>query len=213
MKKSLTAYILVLLVCFGLSSSARAEIQYGQDDWGITLDANQSITCIAHFVWYSVEFNDVPIQAPEGLYPSYENGGRWDEIGWEAALSSDSKIAYIAGPQVTNDTNTDNLGWFAYTLSCLWDDADPNYDPNWPVYIDTALYNGPSGSDPIDLWGWRGTPGVPGSWEYSDTPYAADEPWYTEEFFDNPVPEPATVCLLGLGSMVLLIRTRRPVFR
>lgn len=213
MKRLVTACILVFWVCFGLTSSALADIHYYQEDWGITLDANQSITCVAHFVWYGIEFNDVPNQVPAGVYPDYDNGGRWNEIGWEASLSSDNKIAYVAGPQVTNNTDVNNLGWFVYTLSYLWDDADPNYDPNWPVYIDTAIYDGPYGSDPIESWGWRGTPGDPNSWENSIDPYVINEPWYTDDFFDNPAPEPATICLLSLGTAFIFVtRRRRPAF-
>jgi len=206
MKRYVATYLIAMLVSFGLTSSAGAAIEFGQDDWGLTLDANQSITCIAHFVWYGVEFNDIPIQVPEGIYPTHENGGRWDDIGWVAELSPDHKTAYIYGPQVTNTTGTDDLGWFAYTLSYLWDTVDPNYDPNYPIYIDTAIYNGPFGSEPIDSWGLRGTPGDLGSWQYRDIPYATDEPWYTEDFFNNPAPEPSTILIFGLGSVVFFIK-------
>lgn len=201
MKKSVITYAAVLLVCLGPALPAQAEIKYGHDDWGITLDSDQTITATAHFVWSSVEFNDVPIQVAVGVYPSHEHGGRWEDIGWQAALSSDNKIAYISGPPTTNTTEYDNYGWFVYTLSYIWNDADPNFDPSWPVYIDTAIYNGPPGSAPIDYWGWRGTPGDPNSWQYRDEPYAKDQPWYTEDFFDNPAPEPMTICLLGLGAL------------
>lgn len=203
MKKSVTTYTLVLLMCFGLASSARAEIVDGNDAWDIRLNSGQSITCIAHYVWSSVEFSDVPIQII-GL-PGYEAGEPWGDIGWQAALSSDNKIAYMYGPQITNTTVYDNLKWFAYTLFYQWDDAVE--DPDWPVYVDTALYDGPIGSAPTDYWGWRGTPGIPSSWQYQDEPYYKDEPGYTEDFFDNPAPEPMTICLLGLGTAFL--RKRR----
>jgi hypothetical protein len=196
-KKSLITYIFVLLVYLWLALPAWAVIQYGQDAWDIRLDSGQSITCIAHFVWGSVEFNDVPIQLNWSEYI----GGDWEDIGWEAMLSADSNIAYICGPQITNTTGIDDANWFAYNLSYKWDDAIE--DPSWPVYIDTAIYNGPYGSAPIDYWGWRGTPGIPESWQYRDEPYAKDQPWYTEEFFDNPAPEPMTICLLGLGAVFL----------
>jgi len=201
MKKSVMTYTLVLLVCLGLASSARAEIKYGNDAWDIRLNSGQSITCVAHFVWSSIEFNDVPIQL---VLPGYE-GGNWVDIGWQAALSPDNKIAYMCGPPSTNTTGDDYLKWFAYTLSYQWDDAVE--DPDWPVYIDTAIYNGPPGSEPIDYWGYKGIPGDPNSWRYRDEPYYMDEPEYDEHFFDNPAPEPMTICLLGLGA--LFLRKRR----
>jgi hypothetical protein len=203
-KKSIINYIFVLLVCLWLAVPAWAVIQYGQDAWDVRLDSDQSITCIAHFVWGSVEFNDLPIQRLD--LPGYV-GGNWLDIGWKSELTPDCNIAYICGPQITNTTGDDNVKWFAYNLSYLWDDEDPNFDPDWPVYIDTAIYDGPFGSAPIEYWGWRGTPGIPESWQYRDEPYAKDQPWYTEEFFDNPAPEPMTICLLGLGAAFL--RKRR----
>jgi hypothetical protein len=195
MKKSAITYSIVSLVLLGLALPARATIQYGQDDWDVRLNSGQSITCIAHFVWSSVEFNDVPIQLDLSGYM----GGDWVDIGWEAALSPDKKIAYICGPTSTNTTGNDHVKWFAYNLSYQWNDTVE--DPDYPVYIDTAIYNGPPGSEPIDYWGRRGTPGIPSSWEYRDEPYAKDQPWYTEDFFDNPAPEPMTICLLGLGAV------------
>ncbi len=204
MKRTVIVCASALLVCSGLTSSARAATIDANDEWGITLDSGQSITCIAHYVWSSVEFTNLPEQI-WGKYPEYENGGRWEDIGWQAALSPDNKIAYMYGPQSTNTTEYNDLGWFAYILSYQWDDVVA--DPNYPVYIDTALYNGPFGSAPIDYWGWRGTPGDPDGWQYRDEPYYKDELGYKEGFFSNPAPEPMTICLLGLGAAFL--RKRR----
>ena len=204
MKKSVMTCASVVLVCLWLTSGARAAIVSESDDWGVTLDANESITCIAHFVWGSVEFTDVPEQRWK-VYPDYDNGGEWEDIGWQAELSPDNKIAYMYGPQITNDTVNDNVGWFAYALSYQWDDAVA--DPLCPVYIDTALYDGPYGSEPTNCWGWRGIPGDPDSWEYREVPYYTDDPEYEEGFYNNPAPEPMTICLLGLGTVFL--RKRR----
>lgn len=190
-------------MCFGLASSARAEVVYGDNIWGLTLDAGDSITCVAYYVWGSVEFNDVPEQID---YTGYDNGGLWTDTGWQAELSPDNKIAYIYGPQATNDTGINNLGWFASVLSYQWDDAVE--DSNYPVYMDTALYNGPLDSEPIYLWGHKGTPGIWDSWVYRDDPYAVDEPWYEEGFFSNPAPEPMTITLLALGAAALLRKRR-----
>ncbi len=205
MKKSVMTCALVLLVCLWLTSGARATTVSGWDQWGITLDANESITAIAHFVWGGVEFTALPLQT--FIVGEYDNGGDWIDIGWQAELSPDNKIAYIYGPQSTNDTVDDGLGWFSYNLFYQWDDAIA--DPLYPVYIDTALYDGPFGSEPTDYWGWRGIPGDLGSWEYRDVPYYKDDPEYEEGFYDNPAPEPMTICLLGLGAAFLRKKRKR----
>ena len=204
MKKSVMTCALVLLVCLWLTSGARAAIVSGSDQWGITLDANESITAIAHFVWGGVEFTVVPEQKT-GL--GYDAGGIWGDIGWQVELSPDNKIAYMHGPRSTNITESNDVGWFSYELSYQWDDAAVGFDPNYPVYIDTALYDGPYGSEPTNYWGWRGIPGITNSWEYRDVPYYKDDPEYEEGFYDNPTPEPMTICLLGLGAVFL--RKRR----
>jgi hypothetical protein len=206
MKKSVMTCALVLLVCLWLTSGARAAIVSGSDKWGITLDANESITAIAHFVWGGVEFTALPLQIT-GL--GYDAGGIWGDIGWQAELAPDNKIAYMYGPQSTNITESNDVGWFSYELSYQWDDAAVGFDSNYPVYIDTAIYDGPFGSEPTNYWGWRGTPGITNSWEYRDVPYYIDDPEYEEGFYDNPAPEPMTICLLGLGTAFLRKKRRR----
>ena len=199
MNKSAMTCASLLLVCLWLTSGARAAIVSGTDQWGITLDANESITCIAHFVWGSVEFTALPVQTY--IVGEYDAGGWWDDIGWQVELSPDNKIAYMYGPRSTNDTVNDDVGWFSYNLFYQWDDAIA--DPLYPVYIDTALYDGPFGSEPTKCWGWRGIPGDLDSWEYREVPYYTDDPEYKEGFYDNPAPEPMTICLLGLGAALL----------
>jgi len=202
MKKSVMTCSLVLFVCLGLASTAQATTVTGSDMWGITLDSNQSITCIAHYVWGGIEFTAVPEQTT-GY--DYDAGGDWGVIGWQVGLSPDNKIAYMYGPRSTNNTGNNDVGWFSYNLFYQWDTDAPGFDPDYPLYVDTALFDGPFGSEPTDYWGWRGTPG--GDPNGRDEPYYKDEPEYEEGFYDNPAPEPMTICLLGLGAAFL--RKRR----
>jgi len=201
-----------LLVCLGLISVARAVIVSGFDEWGITLDSGESFTGIAHYVWGSVEFTQTPVQT-EGS--GYDNGGIWGDIGWQTVLldeegtivDEDGTIACIYGPQSTNNTQNNDFGWFSYYLYYKWDDAVE--DPFYPVYIDTAVFDGPFGSEPTNYWGWRGIPGDSNSWEYRDKPYYKDEPEYKEGFYDNPTPELTTIFLFGLGAVFLRRKTRK----
>jgi hypothetical protein len=169
------------------------------DEWYITLDAGQSITCVAHYVWGSVEFTEPP-EWTDTTYFDYLGEG------WQTAISGDYKVVYLHGPEITNTTDIDDLEWFSYNLFYKWDNAIA--DPCYPVYVDTALYNGPPGSAAIDYWGWKGIPGNPSSWVYRDEPYYKDVPGYEDGFFSNPVPEPLTFGILGLGT--LFLRRRRP---
>jgi hypothetical protein len=198
---------LVLLVCLWLTSITQAVIVTGQEEWGINLDSDESLTAIAHFVWGSVEFTAVPEQTD-----TYTGGGIWGDIGWQAVLLDADRmivdtggvIACIYGPTITGGPAPE---LFSYNLFFQWDDEVA--DSAYPVYIDTAIFDGPYGSEPFAVWGWRGIPGDPGSWEFRVEPYYKDEPGYEEGFYNNPIPEPATLSLLALGSLALL-RKRKP---
>ena len=190
-----------ILVCFVFAAVARATIiETGDDLWWVGLEPGQSFTCVAYYVWGGVEFT----QAPEITDIYYQS----DIIGdfWQTEISKDNTIVYLYGPQVTN-----TLSYFTavlrYQLSYQWDIEQ--VDPEYPVYVDTAIYDGPLSSEPIASWGWRGTPGNPDSWEYREVPYVQDEEWYEEGFFTNPAPEITTFSLVGFG--VLFLRKRRRV--
>jgi len=200
MKKSVMTCALVLLVCLWLTSGARATTVSGLDNWGLSLDQNHpSLTGIAYFVWSSVEFTAAPAWTDTYDFDH-------ETAGWSTALSLDNKIAYIYGPRITNDTNN-VVNLFSYELSYQWDDAIE--DPLYPVYIDVAIYDGPFGSESYDYWGWRGTPGITNSWHSREEPYYKDDPEYEEGFYDNPSPEPMTICLLGLGAAFLRKKRKR----
>jgi len=199
MKKLLNSVALGLFLVLSCACVSQGTIVSGTDQWGISLDPNESFTCIAHYVWDSVEFTLPPEQTS-----TYTAGGNWADIGWHAALSEDKKTAYIYGPRLTNNSSV-TLNWFSYNLLYQWDDEDADFDPQFPVYIDTVIFDGDTR---IDYWGWRGIPGVPESWRYRTEPYHKDEPEHEdEEFYENPVPEPMTVSLLVIGTF--LLRKRR----
>ena len=199
MKKSVITCALVLLVCLGLTSSAQATIVDANEEWGTKLDSWESITCIAHYIPNTL---DVPESlvfqwAPEPT-STYSSG---DWTGWETAISLDQKMVYLYGPRQTNITDFNNVEWFSYNLFFSWDDGDPNLDPVYPVYLDTALFDGGFGVSAHSAWFWKGEPGGwPDSWVGSADPYY-------QGGYTNPAPEPVTICLLGLGSAFL--RRRR----
>jgi hypothetical protein len=195
MKKSVITYATALFVYLGLVSSAKATIVTGSQEWYKYLDAGESVTCIAFYGLGSVEFT----YPPEWLVNEYTPPYNQDITGWVTALSVDNKIAYLYGPRATN-SSADPCPWFAYELFYQWDDNAPGFDPNYPVYQDMALFDGPFGSEATFAVGWRGTPGVASSWEYKDNnPYSG--PYQTDEPYTNPAPEPMTICLLGLGVL------------
>ena len=203
MKKSVMTCILVLLVCLGLTSVAQAILVTGSDEWEVTLGLGEPLTTIAHYVWGGVVFTAVPEQTD-----THTAGGDWDLIGWQAELSPDNTIAYIYGPTITGGPDP---YLFSYEIFYQWDDMAVGFDSNYPVYTDTAVYDGPYGSEPTNYWGVRFTPGDsdPDSWDWRADPYYKDEPGYEEGFYDNPAPEPMTICLLGLGTALLRKKRKR----
>ncbi len=192
---------LVSLVCLWLTSAARATIVDANDEWGIVLYSDESLTAIAHYVWGSVEFTAVPVWTTTIEF-DYVNAG------WSTALSPDNKIAYMYGPTINGGPDPE---LFSYNLFYQWDPCAPDFEPDYPVYIDTAVFDGPFGSPPTNYWGVRFTPGDPdpSSREYREEPYYKDEPGYEEGFYDNPIPEPMTICLLGLGTVLLRKKRKR----
>ena len=166
---------------------------YTDDEDGIT-----TITCIAHYITAdagdSVSFSGFLKGEYTGPNPEiYEDQ-------WEVALTP--KSVYIFGPAITNSAELSKF--FNYTLYFDWN-TDDLLDPIYPVYMDTAVFNGPLGDISENEWGYKGDPldtttDPDGEWIYREDAY---DPGYT-----NPAPEPMTVLLLGLGGL-FLIRTRR----
>lgn len=195
MKKSVITCALVFLVCLGLASSVQAEIVDANEEWGIKLDSGQSLTCIAHYIPDVVTIPESLIFTSEPEPTFRYTGGNWD--GWQMVLSADNKMVYLYGPRNTNDTGNDNVKWFSYNLFFSWDDEDPNLDPDYPVYIDTAVFNGGFGCDSFAEEFWKGKPGGwPDNW------VGPADPYY-QGGYTNPAPEPMTICLLGLGAAFL----------
>lgn len=193
---------MVLLVCLGLVSSVRATSVNAFEQWGTKLDSGESITCIAHYI---PDTPDVPVslvfqKAPEptSTYPF----GDW--TGWQTAISPGQKMVYLYGPRQTNMTDFNDVRWFSYNLFFNWDGEDPDLDPDYPVYLDTALFDGGFGVSTDSAWFWKGEPGGwPDGWVMEEYPH---NPNYVEDY-TNPAPEPMTICLLGLGA--LFLRKRR----
>jgi hypothetical protein len=202
MKKSTMTCALVL---FGLTSSAWAALVTGSQDWYTYLFNGYSASCVAFYGLGSVEF----AQPPEWLFNEHTPPYNSNIAGWETELSADGNVAYIYGPRITSPSGS-FLECFANELFFQWDNEAPGFDPNYPVYFDFAIFDGPFGSEPIYAVGWRGTPGDANSWKWKDNdPYAG--PYQTEEPYTNPapqeVPEPMTICILGLSAA--FIRKRR----
>ena len=201
MKKSVMTCALVLLVCLWLTSGAWATIVDANDEWLMPLEPDQTVTCVAHFI------PDIPAVVPDSLVfteaPEWTDAYPFNYVGagWDTAVSEDGKAAYLYGPAIYNNTNGP---WdlFSYSLFYQWDDKDPYYDENNPVWVDIAVFNG------MELYADGSVRGIPGGpWDDVN-----DETWkeqYDPESdpYENPIPEPMTICLLGLSAA--LLRKRR----
>lgn len=199
-KKSVITYAAVMLVCLVLTSSARATIVDVNEEWGMVLLPGESFTCLAHFI------PDIPGVVPDSLMitlpPEWTDTYPFDYIsaGWDTALTGANKTAYIFGPRITNNESSP-VYLFSYKLYYQWDDEDPNYNPAYPVYLDWVTFDGPT---IISDNAYRRT--AAGVWEKYDITWR--EQYYPdEEPYDNPVPEPMMIYLLGLGAAFL--RKRR----
>jgi len=203
MKKSVMTYVLVFMMCLGLTSTAaRATIVDAIVEWGVRLDSWESITCIAHYIPDTPDTPQSLIfqQVPEPT-PTYTWG---DWTGWETVISADQKMVYLYGPLNTNESDFDDVKWFSYNLYFQWDDADPDLDPVYPIYVDMVFFDGPLGSNASKDWFWKGKPGGwPDAWLREDHPHNPNH----EEDYKNPIPEPVTICILGLGAV--FVRKRR----
>lgn len=202
MKSLLISCVLGILLCLGLAPIARATIVQGSDEWLQPLEPAQGITCVAHFI------PDVPAIIPETLIftkaPEWTLSYPFDHVGqgWDTAISEDGKVAYLYGPEITNDTAS---AWqlFSYSLFYEWDDEDDHYNENNPVWVDIAVFRG---QELFADGAVRGIPGGPWDDVYDDT---WKEQYYPgSDPYTNPIPEPATVCLLGLGGFFLMRRRR-----
>jgi len=199
MKKSVITCALVLLVCLGLASSAQATIVDGNEEWAGMLDPGESFTGIVHFIPDAPNVPDSLIfgQAPEWTSTYWFD---WETEGWDTVLADEGKTAYLYGPRLTNDTSS-AVNVFSFRLFYQWDTDAIGFDSNYPVYQDVAIF------DDLTLTydcGWRGIPGDSDSWEkLSDDVTWREQDDPGSDPYENPVPEPVTICLLGLGSAFL----------
>jgi hypothetical protein len=201
MKKSVMTCASLLLVCLWLTSGAWATIVDANDEWLMKLEPEQTITCVAHFI------PDIPTVVPDSLVftkaPEWTDAYPFNYVGagWDTAISEDGKAAYLYGPEIYNDTN--GL-WqlFSYSLFYQWDDEDPYYDENYPVWVDIAVFND---QELLVDGSVRGIPGGPWDDVNEDTWKEQYDP--ESDPYINPIPEPMTICLLGLGTVFL--RKRR----
>jgi len=193
MKRSVTTYILVLLVCFGLTSSAGATTVDANQEWVMGIDSNISITCVSYFI------PDVP-NVPDSLIfaqlPEWTNTVPFDynSAGWDTLLIDGDKTAYLFGPELTN-SGPGFLNLFSYKLYYQWDDEDV---VDYPVYLDVVVFDNDEVVYDSSRWG------EPGSYEGGED--LLDGPY-------NPIPEPMTICLLGFGTALLRKKRRRKALK
>jgi len=190
MKKSVMTCALVLLVCFGLTSSAGATTVDANQEWVMGIEPSISITCVSYFI------PDVP-NVPDSLIfaqlPEWTNTVSFDynSAGWDTALTDGGKTAYLFGSELTN-SGLSFLNLFSYKLYYQWGDEDV---VDYPVYLDVVVFYDDEVVYNSSRWG------EPGSYEGGEAPL--DGP------YDNPIPEPMTICLLGLGTALLRKKRRR----
>jgi hypothetical protein len=183
-----------------MPGAARATIVDVNEEWLFKLYPGQTVTAVVSFIPEVPGVMDTLMFPQE---PEWTLSFPFDYVGlgWETAVTEDNKTAYLHGSAITNDTN-DVKQLFSYSLFYRWDDTDPNYDADYPVYVDVAVFND---QELVSDGAIRGLPGGP--W---DDP--CDVTW-REQFYPesdpyvNPIPEGATVAILGLGT--LFLRRRR----
>ena len=178
------------LVCFVPSSFVRAVIVDVNQDWSMVILPGDSITCVSYFIPDSLAAPNVPDSLIFTQPPQWTNSIPFDynSEGWDTELTDAGKTAYLFGPEITN-SGPDLLFIFSYRLSYQWDTEDVI---EYPVYLDIVVFNGDDVVYTSSRWG---TPDSP--YEYGDP---LDGP------YQNPVPEPMTVCILTLGTAILIKR-------
>ena len=197
MKKSVMTYALVLLVCLWLTSAARATIVDANESWTMKLQPGETFTAIAHFI------PDVPGVPDSLIFPDTSD---WIELfdpgalTWDVGLADEGKTAYLYGPAITNDTDSD-LPIFSYKLYYQWDDEDV---VDYPVYLDVVVFND---LEIVRDFALRGLPHGPWDEPNEDTWKEQHDP--ESDPYINPIPEPMTICLLGLGTALLIKKRRR----
>lgn len=192
MKKPVETCVMVLLMCLVLVSSVCVATVEVSQEWKMTMDPVTAITCVAYFI---PDVPNVPDSLIFSLPPSWTNWVPFDYIseGWDTALTDGGKTAYIFGPQIIN-LGPGYLDIFSYLLYYQWEEEDVI---DYPVYLDIVVFNG----DDVVYDSFRyGTPGsgTPFQWEEDNV----DGP------YENPVPEPMTVCILTIGAAFLRKRWR-----
>lgn len=181
MKKSVITYV-VLLMCFAPASSASAVIVDANQEWVMRMDPGVSITCVSYFI---PDVVNVPASLIFAQPPQWTDliSFDYETAGWDTALTDGNKIAYIFGPEITN-SGPDFLNIFSFRLYYQWKEEDV---VDYPVYLDIVVFNYDEVVYDSSRWGTPGSP-YEGSKDTLDGPY------------ENPVPEPMTVCILGLGA-------------